>query len=437
MNIFTHILQYEWKSLWRSNILKTLLLVVLGAGVYGIYFGKFEIEKQEARIAQVQQYERQQFDSLLHWSTLDTTYEANQEKYQQAVSPTGVGWSKHFTYYLTHEAPPLAGLCLGQRDLFPVYYGFNVTDLARQVNVGELANPMKLLTGNFDLSYVFVFLIPLLIIALFYNIYAREKEGGTLSLLRSQPVSLTTILLSKGLLRLLIVLLTVTVLLLLGFALQGISLFQQFGLFVSWLLIIYGYCLLWTLLMSVVIALKRSAALSAMLGLGIWLIFTLITPALLNLFVSAQEPLPNRAEAIHAVRSLNDKNWEMPKSFVFDRFYQENPDFPRVDTADFYPFYYASFTLLDSEANTLNQQFETQVAKRNQRLKRWEWLAPAAMVHEKLSTLSQTDRQSHREFITEMYAYHQELKEIYYDKIFSSEMFAPSDLEVLSARLSE
>lgn len=437
MNIFTHILQYEWKSLWRSNILKTLLLVVLGAGVYGIYFGKFEIEKQEARIAQVQQYERQQFDSLLHWSTLDTTYEANQEKYQQAVSPTGVGWSKHFTYYLTHEAPPLAGLCLGQRDLFPVYYGFNVTDLARQVNVGELANPMKLLTGNFDLSYVFVFLIPLLIIALFYNIYAREKEGGTLSLLRSQPVSLTTILLSKGLLRLLIVLLTVTVLLLLGFALQGISLFQQFGLFVSWLLIIYGYCLLWTLLMSVVIALKRSAALSAMLGLGIWLIFTLITPALLNLFVSAQEPLPNRAEAIHAVRSLNDKNWEMPKSFVFDRFYQENPDFPRVDTADFYPFYYASFTLLDSEANTLNQQFETQVAKRNQRLKHWEWLAPAAMVHEKLSTLSQTDRQSHREFITEMYAYHQELKEIYYDKIFSSEMFAPSDLEVLSARLSE
>ncbi|MEM8965043.1 MAG: DUF3526 domain-containing protein [Bacteroidota bacterium] len=437
MKLFTHILQYEWKSLWRSNILKALLLVVLGAGIYGIYFGKFEIEKQETRMAQVQQYERQQFDSLLYWSTLDTTYEANQEKYQQAVSPTGVGWSKHFTYYLTHDAPPLAGLCLGQRDLFPVYYGFNVTDLARQVNVGELANPMKLLTGNFDLSYVFVFLIPLLIIALFYNIYAREKEGGTLSLLQSQPVSLTTILISKGLLRFLIVLLTVTVLLMLGFLLQGISLAQQFGLFMSWLLIIYGYCLLWTLLMGIVISLKRSAALSAMLGLGVWLIFTLITPALLNMFVSAQAPPPNRAEMIHAVRTLNDQNWEMPKSFVFDRFYQENPDFPAADTADFNQWYYASFMLLDSEANTLKQQFEAQVAQRNQLLKRWEWLAPAAMVHEKLSALSETDRRSHQDFVTEMYVYHEGLKELYYDKIFSSEMFAPSDLETLSVRLSE
>ncbi|WKN44156.1 DUF3526 domain-containing protein [Tunicatimonas pelagia] len=437
MKLFTHIFQYEWKSLWRSSILKALLLVVLGAGIYGIYFGKFEVEKQETRMAQVQQYERQQFDSLLYWSTLDTTYETNQEKYQQAVSPTGVGWSKHFTYYLTHDAPPLAGLCLGQRDLFPVYYGFNVTDLARQVNVGELANPMKLLTGNFDLSYVFVFLIPLLIIALFYNIYAREKEGGTLSLLQSQPVPLTTILISKGLLRMLIVLATVTVLLLLGFLLHGISLAQQFGLFMSWLLVICGYCLLWTLLMGVVIALKRTAALSAMLGLGVWLIFTLITPALLNMFVSAQEPPPNRAEMIHAVRSLNDKNWEMPKSFVFDRFYQENPDFPPADTADFNQWYYASFVLLDSEANALKQQFEAQVAERNQMLKRWEWLAPAAMVHEKLSTLSQTDRRSHQEFVTEMYAYHQGLKDLYYNKIFSSEMFGTADLETLSARLSE
>ena len=235
----------------------------------------------------------------------------------------------------------------------------------------------------------------------------------------------------------LIVLLTVTVLLLLGFLLQGISLAQQFGLFMSWLLIIYGYCLLWTLLMGLVISLKRSAALSAMLGLGVWLIFTLITPALLNMFVSAQAPPPNRAEMIHAVRTLNDQNWEKPKSFVFDRFYQENPDFPSADTADFNQWYYASFTLLDDEANALKQQFEDQVAQRNQLLKRWEWLAPAAMVHEKLSALSQTDRRSHQDFVTEMYVYHEGLKDIYYDKIFSSEMFAPSDLETLSVRLSE
>ncbi|MDN5210415.1 DUF3526 domain-containing protein [Fulvivirgaceae bacterium BMA12] len=435
MKTLFHILSFEWKTLWRSSTLKILLLVVIGAGIYGIFFGKFEIDKQQQRIAQVQQYERQQFDSLLVWVKLDTTFEANKEKYQKAVSPTGVGWNKHFTYYLTHDAPPAAGLCLGQRDLFPVYYGFNVTDLARQVNVGELANPMKLLTGNFDLSYVIVFLFPLLVVALFYNLYAGEREGGTLSLLQSQPASLRMILFSKGLLRLLIVWLLATVLFVLGFVLQGVSIGGNIALFFQWLLIIYGYCLLWTLLMGIVVWLRQSAALSAMMGLGVWLVFTLITPALLNLFVLAKEPLPNRAEMIHTVRNLNDQNWEKPRSFVLDKFYPENPQYNPVDTTDFSKWYYASFTLLDKEANALKAQFEEQVKKRNALLKKWEWLAPAALVHERLSQLSDTDRESHLEFVKEVHAYHQELKDLYYARIFKGEQFSSDDLQTLKERL--
>ena len=435
MKTLVHILSFEWKTLWRSNTLKVLLLVVFGAGIYGIYFGKFEIDKQQARISQVQQYERHQFDSLLVWAKLDTSIVNNKEKYQQAVSPSGVGWNKHFTYYLTNEAPDAAGLCLGQRDLFPVYYGFNVTDLARQVNTGELANPMKLLTGNFDLSYVFVFLFPLLVVALFYNLYAGEKEGGTLSLLQSQSTPLSTILFSKGLLRLLIVWGLAAFLLALGFLLQGVSISDNGQLFSQWILIIFGYCLLWAVFMGVIVWLRQRSALSAMLGLGVWLIFTLITPALLNLFVLANEPLPNRAEMIHTVRTLNDEVWENPKSFVWDKYYSENPNHNDGDTTNFSKWYYASFTLLDKEANRLKAEFEEQVSKRNALLKKWEWLAPAAMVHEKLSTLSDTDRQSHLEFVKEVHAYHEGLKELYYARIFEGEQFSQQDLEVLSEQL--
>ncbi|MGB3467267.1 MAG: DUF3526 domain-containing protein [Cyclobacteriaceae bacterium] len=435
MKTLLHILSFEWKNLWRSSTLKVLLLVILVAGIYGIYFGKFEIDKQEARIVQVQQYERQQFDSLLMWAKLDTSIVGNKNKYQQAVSPTGVGWSKHFTYYLTHETPDAAGLCLGQRDLFPVYYSFNVTDLARQVNTGELANPMKLLTGNFDLSYVFVFLFPLLIVALFYNLYAGEKEGGTLSLLQSQSTSLGMIIFSKGLLRLLIVWGLAGILLLLGFLLQGILPGDNGKLFSRWMVIIFGYCLLWAILMGVIIRLRQRSALSAMLGLGVWLIFTLITPALLNLLVLAKEPLPNRAEVIHATRTQNDQNWGQPKSFVWEKFYPENPQYNDGDTANFTKWYYASVTLLDKEANVLKAQFEEQVNKRNTLLKKWEWLAPAAMVHEKLSELSHTDRQSHLKFVKKMHTYHEELKDLYYTRIFSGEQFTIQDLKTLEEKL--
>ncbi len=435
MKTIFHILPFEWKSLWRSNLLKVLLVVILGAGIYGIYFGKFEIDKQEYRIAEVQQYERQQFDSLLIWSQLDTSIAENKSKYEFAMSPVGVGWTKHFTYYLTNETPELAGLCLGQRDLYPVYYGFNVTDLARQVNTAELANPMKLLTGNFDLSYVIVFLFPLLIVALFYNLYAREKEGGTLSLLQSQPVGLGTILLSKGLLRLKVVLVLATVLLLLGFLLQGISLSQNLGLFFEWLLVIYAYCMIWTGLMAMIIWMRRSAALSAMLGLGVWLIFTLITPALINLGVQSSEPLPNKADVIHAVRALNDKNWESPKSFVMDKFHAAYPKYDDGDTVNFQKWYYASSSMIDREANKLKAEMEAQIAERNSLLTKWEWLAPAAMVHERLSRMSETDRQSHLEFVEKVNIYHRDLKDIYYERIFAQAQFDFDDLKQLESLL--
>ena len=243
MKTVFHIFRFEWKSLWRSNTLKVLLSVFLLAGIYGIYFGKFEIDKQADRILKFKTTKNNKFDSLLHWLTLDTSIAINRDKLQKAISPTGAGRSRHFTFYVANDASPTAGLCLGQRDLFPVYYGFNITDLARQMNVGELANPMKLLTGNFDLSYVIVFIFPLLIIALFYDLYAAEQESGTLGLLRSQSVALNTVLFGKGTLRLSIILGLAAGLLILGFLLQGVSLTDHTSLFFQWLGLTYIYCL--------------------------------------------------------------------------------------------------------------------------------------------------------------------------------------------------
>lgn len=433
MKTIMHILGYEWLSLWRSNMLKVLLIVIAGAGIYGIYFGKFEIDKQKARIAEVKEYELQKFDSLLTWSELDTTIAKNKRKYELAVSPAGVGWTLHFAYAKVNNPGPVSGLCLGQRDLYPSYYRITMTDLARQTNTGDLANPMKLLTGNFDLSYVFIFLFPLLVVSLFYNLFAGEKEGGTLQLLESQPVSLPVILISKGLLRLFIVLSMATVLLLLGFTLQSISIGQNWSIFIQWILVIYTYIVIWTILMGCVVWLKRGSSLSAMIGLGIWLVFTLITPAMINLFVLAKKPLPNRTEMIHVLRNQNDAIWESPKSYVLDQFYADNPEFNDGDSINFYKWYYASFTILDKEASLLNAKFEEQVRDRNEMLEKWEWLAPAALTHETLSHISSTDRYHHLQFLKEVQQYHNELKDLYYTKIFAEKSFSQEDLLSLKA----
>lgn len=83
---------------------------------------------------------------------------------------------------------PLASLAAGQTDLYP--FGYLVTTGNREslVTSEPLENPVKLHTGTFDLAFVLIYLGPLLILALSFNLISEEKEGGTLGLLLSQPV---------------------------------------------------------------------------------------------------------------------------------------------------------------------------------------------------------------------------------------------------------
>ena len=292
---------------------------------------------------------------------------------------------------------------------------------------------MKLLTGNFDLSYVFVFLLPLLVISLFFNLYAGEKEGGTLSLLVAQSKSIDMIFLGKGILRFLIVMGISTLLLVLGFLIQGVSIIENSSLFFQWFLTILVYSFLWSLIMAWITAMKKGTAVTAMLGLGTWLVLTLISPALLNLLVSANQPLPNRTEVSHAVREINDKNWDSPKSYVLNKFHAENPQFPRGDSTHFYSWYYAGFSVMDKELEPLKKEFENQVYSRNILIEKWMWISPAALIHEHLSAISKADRKSHMEFVKSTKDYHQELRTIYLTKLFTKENFTEQDLKKLLA----
>src|SRR3546814_6574788 len=61
----------------------------------------------------------------------------------------------------------------------------------------EIENPLNLMTGTFDISFVVIFLLPVFIIALTYDMLSGEKESGTLALAMTQPVSLRTFMAGK------------------------------------------------------------------------------------------------------------------------------------------------------------------------------------------------------------------------------------------------
>ena len=148
-------------------------------------------------------------------------------------------------------------------------------------------------------------------------------------------------------------------------------------------------------------------------------------------------PYPNRSEVTHAVRTLNDKIWDSPKSYVWEEYLRDHPQGNIVDTTDFLKWYYAGFTLLDKEANKKNTIFEKQIQERNTIIDKWSWVAPAAKFHEKLSSISETDRQSHVEFKAYVMKEYLKLRSFYYSKIFEDELFSSDDIDLLSKKLDD
>src|SRR4030095_593469 len=101
----------------------------------------------------------------------------------------------------------LSALSVGQSDLYPYYFKVSRQSKQTFVTNDEIENPTNLLAGRFDLSFVIIYLLPLLILALSYNLISAEREQGTLAMMMSQPVALRSFVAGKVGLRGIVVLL--------------------------------------------------------------------------------------------------------------------------------------------------------------------------------------------------------------------------------------
>lgn len=153
--------------------------------------------------------------------------------------------------------------------------------------------------GDLTPDFILLFIIPLLIIMMGYNAFGKERENGTLQLLRSQGVPGWKLAMGKwwGLF-LPISLLTSGLFILAGVLLAAVP---DFGLF-SWsaLALMLGIYLLYygvftniTLLIS---AWSSRSSLSLVLLLTIWIVACLAAPKAASNFADAIYPYPTRQE---------------------------------------------------------------------------------------------------------------------------------------------
>lgn len=423
------IYRFEWKNLKASKVMMIACSLLIASGLYSIYYGSTEIKKQVTHIQSLRTQEQIRMDTIRQRLKADTTVQAHKEAYLRTTNPAQL--NRFVKIYATNTPTPMASLSLGQRDLHPYYIRLDATAFYKQINTNEIKNPLKLFTGNFDLAFVFIYLFPLVIILLTYNIYSAEKEQGTLPLLASQPLKVSQVMWVKTSFRLCLVILLGVFITFSGVLINRIPIVENMYNISKWLGVVSLYALFWFALMYGLISLRKNSALNAFAGLGIWLLLTLIFPALLNITVNIQAPPPAKGEMVNMIRTRSTNQWGNPKSYIFDKFYPKYPQYNDGDTLNFYKWMYAGYLLMDKDAQKIDQKFQQQIQKRKRLSQQWLWLTPAVLVQKQLNQIAQTDSYSQVKYLQKARKFHRKLIRFYYPKIFKEHKVTLQDLKKL------
>jgi ABC-2 type transport system permease protein len=413
-NALKTLLYAEWLHFKTEKSLLLFALLILLAGGYGIYSGHAEIQHQRANIEH-----------------LDYLYQDNiaelKTKFPDSADAGDIGY--YHSTFARHMPDSWAALSIGQRDANPYYIKLRLLAVHNQLYSSENTNPDKLATGSFDLAFVLVFLLPLFIVAICFNLFSAEKERGTLALVLSQPVCLSTFLLGKLLFRFGLVMLLVVLLTAVGIIFTDA---QPDGRVLVWLGATTLYCLFWFGLCYAVIVLKKSSAFNAICLLGVWLLLTIILPVVINVTSQIKRPVTEGLALTLKQREEVHAGWDKPKDETFKRFFASYPQYRNTSpvTGRFaWKWYFAFQELGDRSVESLYQTYLSKLQSRAELANRLSMVSAPATFQVLLNAVGGTDLQSHLGFVRSARQFHHRLKAFYYPFLFNDQPFRNADFQ--------
>ena len=153
--------------------------------------------------------------------------------------------------------------------------------------------------GDLTPDFILLFIIPLLIILLGYNSFTKEREMGTLTLLKSQGISTWKWVMGKWMAIFLpIFLITMTLLLIAGILLSNI---ENFGVFqwnsmIGLFLVYMVYYVVFINLVLFISARVKKSGISLVLSLSLWILACLGAPKAASNIAESKYPYPTRQE---------------------------------------------------------------------------------------------------------------------------------------------
>ncbi len=324
---------------------------------------------------------------------------------------------------------PLTALAVGQSDLLPYYYDVNIyTNESSFHQNGEVESPLNLMVGRFDLAFLVVYLLPLLVLALSFNVLSEEHEQGTLALTLSQPVSARGVVAARLAFRALLV-----VGMVLAGALAGTMLAGGFGApgrIVLWCVAVVTYTLFWFVLAAWVNSLRRSSAWNATVLVGAWLVLVVVLPAAINIAAGLLHPLPSRVEMITVQREASNEAVNR-RSELLARYLEDHPEMAEGVVADEPGLGALAWAATDAVNRRLEEVTGEHDARRAEQIalvRRYRFLSPALLAQEVLTDAAGTGDARFAAFQTQVRDFAEHWRQFFVPAILADEQMSASIL---------
>ena len=390
--------KYELKFLLRSRWIQLLSIVLLLLFGFSTFNGLKKIEKRKNDIAAAHLEVKENDVMMLKLlDSVERGMEVSVSRWTIPTSPMAVG--NYHPRVAAMEPQAMAFMATGQGDLFTHYVKPTVSGDDFTLNFAEMTSPVQLLFGSFDLAFVIVYLLPLLIIAFSYNVLSSEKESGSLKLLASQPIRIRHWVLQKLVLRFFWLSIIVAYALTLVFFMVSPP-FPKTAAFLSLFGLVIAYMLFWFALAFLINLWVGSSAKNAVALLGLWIAFVLLIPSVLNQLGNTLYPMPSRTLMINEMRGLKAEVTKKQDE-ILDNYLRDHPEYAINDTTQFRGFYHrymASQKLVKEELSPVVNAYEGQLKKQQNWVGQFKWISPAIIVQESLNQMAGTATQDYEGF---------------------------------------
>jgi ABC-2 type transport system permease protein len=323
LTIVKHVLQAEGRHLLRNAVLPVLLIIFFLSAIIALVYGRNISISQKATLDSLQAEYRQQYTKLYAQLKADTGTVAGKTDHIAATHPAVVDFRLHRSVY--HQPAAFSLMAIGMSDMARYYYPVSVKSgyvpAEEKVN-----NPEHLLSGNFDVAFLFIYLLPLLAICLSYNLLSQEKEQGTLSLLMIQRGSITGILLIRLLVRYLILMAGVVIISITGILVSPASSQASWQELPAWLGVTGAYLAVWMGLVLFVLAWNMPGSVNLITMLTAWLLLLVVIPAGYR-FMLNRSYTDHTAGNASIQREIEWETWDLPQKQLLDSFYAAYPQY--------------------------------------------------------------------------------------------------------------